>query len=226
MAGGRGGRYGASGLAIAAGVLLALAGCAGTGAPGREAGPSAIGAATGGGAIVADDDRFSRPAGDEAREAASRARLAGRGGDALLSAALAVDRWPVDPRNWEELSAAYAVAGRAEGADYARFFARRLPALNALHPRSAASGMRRLEAPSAVTDPELRRAYADAGRLLVRFYDGRYETARADRAAAEAEGRPAWEPYLAYPAAIAGGAAILSTFVRFARGSGAANTTN
>jgi hypothetical protein len=220
MAGGRGGRQGAAGLAIAVGVVLALAGCAGPGASGRDGG------ATLAGPVLSDDDRFSRPAADEARAAASRARLAGRSGDALLSAALAVDRWPVDPRNWEELSAAYSAAGRAEGADYARFFARRLPALNALHPRSAASGIRGLEAPSAVTDPELRRAYADAGGLLVRFYDGRYEIARADRAAAEAEGRPAWEPYLAYPAAIAGGAAILSTFVRFARGSGAANTTN
>lgn len=216
MTGGAGGGRRTTARAAAAAALLLLAACA---APGPT-GPGGTAPVP-----VAADDRFTGPGADEARDAAVAARRAGRTADALVAAALSVDRWPVDPRNWEELAAAYAAAGRPEGATYARFFAERVPTLNALHPRSAASGLRGLEAPSGVTDPELRRAYADAGRLLVRFYDGRYETARADRVAAEAARAWEWEPYLAYPAAIAGGGAILSTFVRFARGSGAANTT-
>jgi hypothetical protein len=172
-----------------------------------------------------DDGRFSRAEADAARAQMADASRAGLRTDALMAAALAVDRWPVDPRGWNDLAAAYVAVGRPEGADYARFFGTRLPMLNTLHPRSSASGLRAVEAPAAVTDPELRRAYADAGRLLVRFYEGRYETARADRTAQEAARVSDWEPYLAYPAAITGGVAILGTFVRFARGSGASNTT-
>lgn len=214
VAGMTGGRRWAARLAAGTVVLMVLAGCAGPNA----ASDARI-------STAATDDRFSADGAAEARAAAAEARQAGRGRDALMSAALAVDRWPADPRNWDALAVAYADSGRPEGRDYARFFATRLPTLNALHPRSAASGLRAVEAPTTVTDPELRRAYADSARLLARFYDGRYEVARADRAADEAADVWEWEPYLAYPAAVAGSAAILSTFVRFARGSGAANTT-
>jgi hypothetical protein len=209
-------------LVAAVALMLTLGACAVT-SPGAQAAADRPVVAADRPAV--DDARFSRAAADAARAQAADAARAGRGADALMAAALAVDRWPADPRGWNDLAAAYVAVGRPEGADYARFFGARLPTLNTLHPRSAASGLRALEAPAAVTDPELRRAYADAGRLLVRFYEGRYETARAERTAEEAARVPDWEPYLAYPAAITGGVALLGTFVRFARGSGASNTT-
>jgi hypothetical protein len=154
-----------------------------------------------------------------ALQAEARAR-AGEREAALAAAADAVRAWPVDPSLWEALAQRYAAAGSAEGASYARFFAARLPTLNALHPRAAASAMAAVQAPEGTEDAELRRAYPASGALLQAFYRGRYEDARATREAAELAEVPFYRPLLAYPAAAVGAAVFGSALFRFAAGLG------
>jgi hypothetical protein len=154
-----------------------------------------------------------------ALEAEARSR-AGEREAALAAAAEAVRAWPVDPSLWEALAQRYAAAGSPEGAAYARFFAARLPTLNALHPRAASSAMAAVRAPEGTEDEELRRAYPASAALLQAFYRGRFEEARAAREARELAEVPFYRPLLSYPAAVAGAAVFGSALFRFAAGFG------
>ncbi|HZH26756.1 MAG TPA: hypothetical protein VEY95_06185 [Azospirillaceae bacterium] len=149
-----------------------------------------------------------------AREAAAR----GRPRDALQAYAAAIEQWPADAGLWSALADQYEAVGRPEGRDYARFFAARMDIWNALHPRAAAASLDGMRPPDAAKEPSLRQSYVESAALLARFYRGQYEDVREVRVAEERARIPFYEPYLAYPAALAGAGAVFGSFFQFARG--------